>query len=197
VAGQPAGEIDSGYMAGSLIKEINRLDRIDVKAGTTLVRRYELTYEASLSSTMKSRLQSVQECAGATPDCLPPTTFVYQNGTAGFGSEVNTGVSIPTVPLLMDVNGDGRDDLVYSSSLGSGTWMILFANSSGGYTTPATNTFIPNTNFAGAISVDYNGDGFADLMIPSYSGSTWWVTTGGPAGFVLSPFNTGTPNAEA
>lgn len=189
---KPAGEIDAGYMAGALIKEVNRLDRIDVKYGTTLVRRYELTYEGSLSSTMKSRLASVQECAGTTPDCLPATTFTYQNGSAGFASEVDTGVAVPATPWPIDVNGDGRDDLVYSSSAtsGSGTWKVMFANSTG-YTTPVTDTGVPNTNYSGAIPIDFNADGFGDLLVP-YSGGTWWVMTGSASGLAL-PFNTSAP----
>jgi hypothetical protein len=61
---KPSNEIDAGYLAGSLIKEITRLDRVDVKYNEAVVRRYELTYESALSSTSKSRLQSIQECAG-------------------------------------------------------------------------------------------------------------------------------------
>ncbi|HEY0722651.1 MAG TPA: SpvB/TcaC N-terminal domain-containing protein, partial [Pyrinomonadaceae bacterium] len=75
---KPSNEIDSGYIANSKVKQITRLDRVDVKYNTTLVRRYELTYESALSSTSKSRLASIQECAGLTPDCFPATTFSYQ-----------------------------------------------------------------------------------------------------------------------
>jgi hypothetical protein len=152
---KPSNEIDSGYIAGSLVKQITRLDRVDVKYNTsTLVRRYELTYEGVLSSTSKSRLASIQECAGATPDCFAPTTFTYQNGTSGLHAQVSTGTSVPTSPLPMDVNGDGREDLVYSSSAtsGSGTWMVMFANGTG-YNTP-TNTGITNTIYSGAIQID-------------------------------------------
>jgi RHS repeat-associated protein len=193
---KPAGEVASGYMAGSLIKEVNRLNRIDVMAGTTLVRRYELTYEGSLSSTTKSRLASIQECAGSPLDCFSPTTFVYQNGTAGFGSEVNTAVAVPTTPWPIDVNGDGRDDLVYSSSVtsGSGTWKVMFANASGGYTTPPADTGVTNTNYSGATPIDFNADGFGDLLVP-YSGGTWWVMLGSTSG-LGTPINTFAPSTS-
>jgi RHS repeat-associated protein len=189
---KPSNEIDSGYIAGSIVKQITRLDRVDVKYNTTtLVRRYELTYQGALSSTSKSRLASIQECAGPTPDCLPATTFSYQNGTSGLGSEASTGVNVPTTPWPMDVNGDGRDDLVYSSSVtsGSGTWMVMFANSSGGFNTPV-NTGVTNTNYTGAIPIDYNADGLEDLLVP-YSGGTWWVMIGSASG-LASPVNTST-----
>jgi RHS repeat-associated protein len=190
---KPAAEIDSGYTAGSKVKDITRLDRVDVKYNsTTLVRRYELTYEGTLSSTSKSRLASIQECAGATPDCFSPTTFSYQNGTHGLNAEVSTGASSPTTPWPMDVNGDGREDLVYSSSTtsGSGTWMVMFANTSGGYNAPI-NTGVTNTNYQGAIPIDYNADGLKDLLVP-YSGGTWWVMMGTTSG-LGSPSNTFTP----
>lgn len=188
---KPSNEIDSAYIAGSKIKEITRLDRVDVKYNTTtLVRRYEFTYEGALSSTFKSRLASIQECAGPTPDCYPATTFSYQNGTSGVGLEVNTAVSVPTSPYAIDVNGDGRDDLVYSSSTGAGTWMVMFANSSGGYNMP-TNTGVANTNYTGAIPIDYNADGFGDLLV-QFSGGTWWAMLGSASG-LSAPVNTSAP----
>lgn len=156
---------------------------------STLVRGYELTYEGALSSASKSRLASIQECAGATPDCFAPTTFSYQNGTPGLTAQVSTGASVPTSPWPMDVNGDGREDLVYSSSTASGTWMVMLANSSG-YNAPI-NTGIANTNYLGAIPTDYNADGLKDLLVP-YSGGTWWVMFGSASG-LGSPQNTGAP----
>lgn len=189
---KPSNEIDSGYIAGSKVKQITRLDRVDVKYNTTLVRRYELTYEGALSSTSKGRLASIQECAGPTPDCLPATTFTYQNGTVGLGSDVSLGTGTMAGVWPMDVNGDGREDLVYSSSTtsGSGSWMVRLANSSGGYNTPI-NTGVVNTNYFGAIPIDYNADGLKDLLVP-YSGGTWWVMYGSASG-LSSPSNTGAP----
>ena len=185
----PVGEIDTQYFAGGLVKRITRADRIDVKNGVTLVHRYELTYEGSLSSTSKSRLASIQECAGTTPDCYTATTFTYQNGTSGVGSEVNTGFSVPTTtPWILDVNGDGRQDVVYSSSTGAGTWQVMLASAAGGYSSPIP-TGIANTNYLGAVAIDYNADGLDDLLVP-YSGGTWWVMLGDASTGLASPVNT-------
>ncbi len=188
---KPAGEIDSGYIAGSRVKEIQRLDRIDVlHNGTDLYRRYELTYEASLSATSLSRLASVTECAGTASNCFPATTFTYQDG-APLAAEVNSGITVPNTPRIpLDVNGDGREDIVYSSATGAGTWMVMFANASGGYNTP-TNTGVSNTGYNGAITIDYNSDGRGDLLVP-YSGGTWWVTLGSASGLGALT-NTGAP----
>lgn len=191
---QPIAEIDSGYLGGKLIKDIVRLVRVDVThQQATLVRRYHVNYESGLSSTGKSRVQSLQECAGSSgTDCLAATTFGYQNGTPGVDVEINTGAAVPSTPWVLDVNGDGRDDLVYSSSFtaGAGTWMVMFGSVSGGYGA-AINTGIANNNYSNAISIDYNADGLDDLLVP-YSGDTWWVMLGTTSG-LASPVNTGTP----
>jgi RHS repeat-associated protein len=169
-----------------------RLTRVDVTYAAALVRRYNVSYESALSNTSKSRVQSIQECADAAgTDCLSATTFTYQNGVAGVTAEVSSGVSLPaSANLPIDVNGDGRTDVVYSSSAtsGSGTWMVMFANTGGGFNAPI-NSGITNTNFTQAIPIDYNADGWQDFLVP-YSGGTWWVVQGTSTG-LASPINTG------
>jgi hypothetical protein len=192
----PVGEVDSAYFAGSLVKRITRLDKIDISSDGTTVRRYDLTYEGTLSSTSKSRLASVQECGITLSDCLSATTFTYQSGTLGLNAEVNSSIQVPLAgnnnPWTIDVNGDGRKDLVYTSTdvSGTGVWMVALGNTTGGFNTPV-NTGITNTNFAGATSIDYNTDGLEDLILP-YSGGTWWVMLGTSTG-LAAPFNTGIP----
>ncbi|MGQ0836651.1 MAG: FG-GAP-like repeat-containing protein, partial [Gammaproteobacteria bacterium] len=188
---QPPGEIDSGYLGGSLIRDVTRLTRVDVTHNAGLVRRYNVTYEPGLSNTGKSRVQSIQECAGSGgTDCLPATTFAYQNGTIGVGNQVSSGVSVAASWMPLDVNGDGRSDVVYSSSAtcGSGVWMVMFANSSGGFNAPV-NSGITSTNCGQAIPIDYNADGLEDFLVP-YSGGTWWVVQGTTSG-LSGPVNTG------
>lgn len=131
---KPTEEIDSAYLAGSVIKETQRLSRIDVlHNGSTLFRRYELNYEPALSATKRSRLASVQECAGSGSNCLASTQFTYQDGTPP-GAEANTGhVVNATTVFPIDVNSDGREDLVYPN--GTGPWTVMFANTSGSYNT--------------------------------------------------------------
>jgi hypothetical protein len=190
----PTGEVASGFLAGSQIKRISRLDRIDVTHDGVLVHRYDLGYEAALSSTTKSRLQSVTECAGSTPDCLLPTTFTYQNGTVGVGAETSTGLTFAAGSHAwhMDVNGDGREDLVYPSSgtPGAGTWRVALGSASGGYGAEI-DTGISNAHWSDAVLIDYNADGLDDLLVP-YSGGTWWVILGTPSG-LAAPFDTGIP----
>jgi hypothetical protein len=75
------------------VREIHRLQAIEVLQGGSVLRRYALSYEGPLSSTSRSRLASIQECAGS--QCRDATTFDYQNGTAGLQAEMNTGQSVP------------------------------------------------------------------------------------------------------
>ena len=77
---KPVGEIRSAYVTGSQVREIHRLQAIDVRQGATVLRRFDLAYEGPLSTTSRSRLASVQECAGSV--CRDATTFDYQDGSA-------------------------------------------------------------------------------------------------------------------
>lgn len=183
---RPAAEVESSYKADANVKEINRLDRVDVKYGSTLYRSYDLTYEAALSVAKHSRLAAVRECAGSTPDCFTATTFTYEDSPFLSG-EVNTGSVVPgTNPLPLDVNGDGREDLVYPGA--TNFWMVMFANSAGGYDSPI-NTGVASTGATGAIPFDYDANGQQDLLVP-YSGGTWWVLYGSSSG-LSAPQNTG------
>ena len=68
----------SGYLAGYVLKNTQRLSRVEVRAGTGTVRSYELGYDAApynLSGDTLSRLTSVEECVpgtdGTTDLCRP------------------------------------------------------------------------------------------------------------------------------
>lgn len=189
---KPSGDASAGnqYVAGGNFRETKRLDRIDIthNSTSTLVRRYDLTYEAALSNTGLSRLQSITECAGSTLDCLTPTTFGYSDGTSGLGAELSAGSS-PIAPLSLDLNGDGIGDIVYSSSTtsGGGTWKYQLGLPAGGFAA-AVNTGISNTNYATAIVINYDGDNKDDILV-QYSGTTWWAIRGTASG-LASPLNT-------
>ena len=190
---QPAGDTEIGYGAGGVIEDIKRLTQINVTytVSGTLVRRYDIGYESSLSSTNRSRINSITECAGSPLQCLSPTTITYNTGTNNLNGEVLTGVTLPsgTNPLAMDINGDGLTDLVYPSSSSGGTWYYQLATSAGTYAA-AVNSAISSNNHLKAIVADYNADGIEDLLVP-YSGSTWWAIQGKATGGFDAPINTG------
>ncbi len=83
-----------------------------VGPGDVLVRRYAFSYE--LSSTSRTLLAQVEECAGDGV-CKPPTRFQYKSDRAGF-KRIKTSIAAPTSrrasPMLVDFTGDGLVDLV-------------------------------------------------------------------------------------
>ncbi len=91
-----------------------------------------------------------------------------------------------------DMNGDGKLDLVFSS--GSGTVSIALGNGDGTFQT-ATAIGNPSLGFfqGGVTIADYNRDGFADVLVMSNSGVTFYAGNGDgtfqPA--VATPINSG------
>jgi RHS repeat-associated protein len=173
---RPANDVLIAQLYGGVVKETNRLNRIETQynepgVGWRLVRKYQLSYNTS-GSTPRSRLGSVQEC-DRNGNCLAPTMISWQNGTSGW----NTGdtVSASNSSALMeysyalDINGDGRDDLVYPQDVsGTKKWHFMTANSSGGFDppTPTTVTAGDTTNlqYAKAQPIDYFAEGRMGLL---------------------------------
>lgn len=176
----PRADKNVRFIAGSRVEEIYRLIAVDVTYSGTPVRRYSLGYDTS-PATQRERLISIQECAGS--DCLSPSTFTYENGSIGLGT-LQTAVANGT---RIDINGDGRDDLVYASATTNGTHMVAFANATGGFNAPV-NTGVPV--HTGSIYGDYNADGKADILSP-ISG-TWYVKLGTATG-IAAATSTGAP----
>lgn len=188
-------DIDSRYVAGGIIEDTKQLDRIDVNyvvGGTQLIRRYELTYESALSSAHRGRLEKVEECAGQPLQCAPATTFTYQNGTQGVQSEALSGSNIPSGAnvLPLDINGDGRTDIVYPSSVGAGNWYFRLANTTGGYGLEQ-DSGIANTGHDHAIGIDFNADGLDDILVP-YDSTNWYAIQGTTTG-LQAPIATNVP----
>jgi RHS repeat-associated protein len=159
------------FNEGKPAHQFKRLMRIELQQQGSLVRQYLLTYTAAMGASGRSRLGSVQECASTTSDCLSATQLTWTNSVASLQPEQNPMQSIPGGGLatlhLIDVSGDGRDDLVYVSSevSGAGTWRVRRATASGGYEAEI-NTGISNTNYSQALSLQWDGDGRIDLLVP-------------------------------
>ncbi|WP_437730195.1 RHS repeat-associated core domain-containing protein [Sorangium sp. So ce1335] len=106
--------IRTGYSGGMALQRSLRLEEIQMLGpGDTLVRRYGFGYELS-PATHRTLLTQVEECA-SDGVCKPATRFRYNRATPGF-KRITTGIDEPVSerasPMVFDVDGDGRDDLV-------------------------------------------------------------------------------------
>ncbi len=172
------------------IHEFKRLDRIDVihqAAAPVTVRTYQLEYESPGGAGGRTRLETIQECRAS--DCYPATDLTWINGTSGWpGGATSTGTSIGTPMLIGDISGDGRDDVVWSSSTtsGGGLWTYMLGTDTGfGAATP---TAISNWNYTGAQAIEWNGDNLMDILVPCSGGGTTWCVlqaNGVASGFTL------------
>jgi hypothetical protein len=195
-----------GYVIGSKLQRLQRLDSIQAAintaadgSGGTTVRQWKLAYTQSATSA-RSLVQSISHCDGAGTSCLPATTFGWttrdpanNTGNAPGGgnwggpgvipfSTVNgvpVGDQIRSKVLPLDLNGDGKADLLYSS--GNGTWRTCLSTGSSfscsDWSGPAASSEL-------AVVGDFNGDGKGDMLIPAAVG-------GGNVGTGTLCFSTG------
>jgi RHS repeat-associated protein len=193
---RPNNEIDISYIAGTPIREVLRLERIEVRYNGAVLRRYELNYEPALTESRRSRLASVQECAQTGADCLAPTTFTWQDESPGFLALAGIASTMPgnvawTDQLwqLIDMNGDGRSDLVWSggSTLGTSTIRYRLGLAGGGFG-PEINTSVASP-YGPGVAFDYNGDARDDLLMIS-AARNWTIMPGSATGF-SAPIATG------
>jgi RHS repeat-associated protein len=186
---RPASDVPSGYLAGHVVREPNRLDSVTVHAvgSSTPIKSYYLGYAQGPASG-RLRLDSVQECAPSS--CLRPTTIAYQDGARGWMASVSdTTVASygSSSPVPLDLNGDGLTDILYPVSLGNGNlgWRILLATGTG-YAAPLDTTLITDI-YAKIIPGQFVGNGRNQFLIPQ--GGYWYVAGIGTTGFNFS--NTG------
>ncbi|WP_437829842.1 RHS repeat-associated core domain-containing protein [Sorangium sp. So ce1153] len=113
-----AAAIRTGYSGGMALQRSLRLEEIQMLGpGDTLVRSYGFRYELS-PTTSRTLLTQVEECA-SDGVCMPPTGFQYSHAKPGFdrlATDVDKPISRLASPMVFDVDGDGRDDLVIPDS---------------------------------------------------------------------------------
>ncbi|HEY5945458.1 MAG TPA: FG-GAP-like repeat-containing protein, partial [Kofleriaceae bacterium] len=195
-------DIEQRVVADQYFTYPKRLARLEMRApnsaNLTPLRTFSLRYTVS-ATTGRSLLSYIAECDGPAPSSIPVTgstplcrqqTLTYAPGTpmsAGnsFDSyavdsagnpitdiaELNVEGVIPNIHLL-DVNGDGRDDLLYLSTDPSETYRLRF--STGTSFGPPINTGIPvsvpahlsdTRGTSTPIVLDFDGDGHADILV--------------------------------
>jgi RHS repeat-associated protein len=166
----PRSDPVDAYSVGVHTRTTRLLSAVQMFDGSTMLREYRLGY-VSNSSTFRSRLSGLSECDGRGA-CKRHLAFDWSLGTYEF-DEINTGITdVGTsdvngrLVVPGDVDGDGRDDLVYP--IGDNTWWIRRGNATGTFTGRTTANIPgvnPLTNRPGVKPIDVDRDGRLDLMV--------------------------------
>ncbi|MCA9517477.1 MAG: VCBS repeat-containing protein, partial [Myxococcales bacterium] len=178
-------DVDSSATPGFEIRLAKRLATIQVLSDTTVIRRYELTYEADAASGGTTRLAGVAEY-GRDGGKLPiEHHFQYTRTLAGVcavGCEAPLMVDMGTLPggvdiqtgraALIDINGDSLPDVLETDVNGVHRFHVSKLSTVGQPTFTAT--VVTSALTAGGSSfvlsspgvqlLDVNGDGFTDIV---------------------------------
>ncbi|MBJ6764572.1 VCBS repeat-containing protein [Myxococcaceae bacterium JPH2] len=185
---QPEARPDSAisYTAGFKLKNTKRLARLRMLAPNPtvagLVRSYEFSYVQDPTSRIStgaedgaSLLSSVTQCDGLGV-CMRPVVFSWASGSLEY-EEINTGIADVKRNLhSVDVNGDGRDDLLYTRAETGRLpgWRMRLASADGfGLDYPVD---LPDEySMGGERFSDLDADGRIDVS------TLRWENTGGPS----------------
>jgi RHS repeat-associated protein len=177
----------SGYVAASAYLNATILTNIEISSAGAVVKNYVLGYTPS-STTARETLTSVKECAdhGAT-NCLIPTAITYPAGTVGVASPTTSSGSGSATGgfYSLDINGDGRKDLIYSIfSSGTNTfhWYVQFASGTG-YGAPVDTALVTGQTDP-VLFDDFLGNGKIDLLAPQ--GGIWTMVSWNGSAFVAT-----------
>lgn len=197
----------SGYTWGSVWAHEKRLKHIDyafkMSGSFQRVHRYALQYKSITGGSGRSVLESVQKCgSGASPDCLPATTFDSHVNIEGWLPGAPQGESVSgylvEYSIPVDFNGDGRQDLLVPKS---GNWYVLLGSWGehiGGVEWSWLQSGFPTgksaVNPESTRVIDYNGDGLSDLLTPDVTGANWQVYLSD--GSVFSNLDINIPKSE-
>jgi RHS repeat-associated protein len=190
-------DVDVAYERGvkySLGKRIKSIGMFAPNPGTTtLVWRYKLNYITSASSK-RSLLTSVARC-GPSGGCMKAKQFDWDNpgGMPWFTSKtagqaiVNTAGIRPPAMHVMDIDGDGTDDAVYSrggtSDADDPINARLGFRLNTGTVSPLSDLHLltgnglpANTSLIGSRPLDFDADGRTELDAKWSQAQTWQDT---------------------
>jgi len=170
---EPRDDVQTTYLGGSAFVTRARLTNIQTYLADLIATDYRLHYRYG-EATHRSRLKELQRCSGSeeTSTCLdPPTRLDYQDTAKVTFAAANMDAGLPTNPVSvfpMDIQGDGRGDLIYITSV-PGT-LNVDAYISSGTSTALEYSQCPNTLQLGSSSrdellpLDLDADGRTDLV---------------------------------
>ncbi|OOG37305.1 FG-GAP-like repeat-containing protein [Polaromonas sp. A23] len=197
-------DIQSGYLAGSKVTLPRRLLEIKsfVADTNTPIKNYKFVYEVS-AGTHRSRLKTITEC-DSTGTCLRPAVLAWHDRVTAFEPLVTSSLRADSfagwITQLLDINGDGRSDLVVTSTGTSGLHVITGLGRGDGTFEPLVTSSLRADSFAGWITqlLDINGDGRSDLVVTSTGTSGLHVITGlGRGDGTFEPLVTNTLRADS
>jgi RHS repeat-associated protein len=191
-----AGDSIVGYVGGTKVTQSNLLSAVDVAYQGTTVRHYTMLYSVA-PTTARARLTGVQECAGlSSSDCLAPTQIGYQDSVGGIASPTTpvgggANVSGSNLAYFLDMNGDGRQDLINGILSGSTYhWYVQFATANG--FGPMVDTGILTSSTQPVLFDDFLAEGKNGIL--AANGASYWYYRWNGASFVGA--NTGLPATE-
>ncbi|GAA6140404.1 hypothetical protein NBRC116584_02220 [Hydrogenophaga sp. 5NK40-0174] len=156
------------YRQGYKFETPLRLKEIVTKVGANVLHRLKVSYSDE-SNVRGSLVSSLQQCDSSNV-CLTPTQFEWTDrGTRSFSNGYwNAHGGGANSNLVMDMNGDGRSDLV--GYRGGNDWDVCLSTGS------AFKRCQIQSGPAGAPQVigDINGDGKTDAAYYSGDGSSNW-----------------------
>lgn len=172
---QSRPDVSSGFFAGAPIIQSKRLRKIASYAGSNELRALILEYGHN-TATGDSVVSKVWECVGGSQSvCTLPTQFSWEAGAVGLSTTANnsgnTAAGWDNNPLAMDVNGDGRTDLVQADG---GKWRIMLSN---GEKYAAQIASVSDTGWETAKVIRYNTDKYDDILLAK--NNRWYVLLGG------------------
>jgi RHS repeat-associated protein len=158
----------SGYVAGVKIARTQRLASIRSVSDGVELRSYHLVYRTPDGGRVQSFVEKIYECVGS--ECIAPTTFDWQLNRGGFAPVQaladEAGAKLSTLRVL-DINGDGRSDLLYRRLSSPYPVSYRLSNAIGfGAAIPLLASTVKSTNVddADVAIFDLNGDGRQDLL---------------------------------
>ncbi|MDI5980668.1 RHS repeat-associated core domain-containing protein [Amycolatopsis magusensis] len=185
---------------GGLFATPNRVKTIEVSVGGQRLRAYQLAYTTS-GATARSLLTGVRQfgrdavldasgtVTGGT--ALPPVTAAYRPGdpVPAAGHHDTALVSNTESKYLpMDINGDGKGDMLEVYPYGFGHQRRSWLSDGTGFTLAATENATPSSTNSKFLPGDANADGKTDLIEIYPNGFAWgrrlWTSNG--TGFTLA-----------
>ncbi len=190
------------YQATSLLKNVVRMKSITRYSGSTLLRQMSLTYSTNPISS-RSQLLSYADCAPSLNSCLAPISVEFSSSDTGFfsvqGGQIysgNFGSLDQYSKQVVDLNGDGINDLLWMYSGPDGLWTATSLGKGDGTYGPVQIAQFSGSNFGPFAQytkqvADVNGDGIADLWwMYSGDGGVWVCTATGKGDGTFNPVKT-------